>query len=371
MTEPEPQTAPQVLVVDDDQSTHQTLEFILRRKGYGVETAATAGEALALAEERFFNAALVDLKLPDQPGTDVIQRLKELHPDTAVIVMTGYASVESAVEAMSHDASGYITKPMNMDEVLAELDKCVEKQRLVFENRRLFEAARRELLQRKRLERELLAVSEAERRRVGGDLHDTLGQQLAGVLFILDSLRDRLADQDLPEAEEADRAADSIGRAIEQTRALARGLCPVIQEPDGLMDTLVRLAEDTEDQHGVACRFRCEAPVLIPDNTVATHLYRIVQEAVTNAVRHAECSSVRITLTQDDQSVTLRVEDDGVGLPEDVPSQEGMGLHTMAYRAQAIGGALNLAPGEAGGTTVTCTIPVHNVNRTESLSHEP
>jgi PAS domain S-box-containing protein len=124
------------LLVDDDESTRQTLALILRNKGYETETAATGQEALKKARERAFNLACLDIRLPDVEGGDLIAPLKEIHPPTVVIMITGHASVGSAVQALNEGASGYITKPLNMDELLALVREALEKQQLVEEKRR-------------------------------------------------------------------------------------------------------------------------------------------------------------------------------------------------------------------------------------------
>jgi PAS domain S-box-containing protein len=150
-----------VLIVDDDESICRSLRLIFEKKGYETETAGTGREVLEKARARFFNLALLDIKLPDVEGIELLAPLKEMHPDIALIVITGYASLESAVRALNEGASAYITKPLNMDEVLATVRGALEKQRLVMENRRLIQQAQRELAERKRADE---ALQESENR---------------------------------------------------------------------------------------------------------------------------------------------------------------------------------------------------------------
>jgi PAS domain S-box-containing protein len=135
---------PRILVVDDDEGTRTFLTVTLGQKAYETEMAATGEEALGKARERAFDLALLDLMLPDMRGVDLIARLRELHPYTGVIVITGYASVDSAVQALNAGASGYVTKPLNMDELLAVAREALEKQRLAEDRRRAEEALRQE-----------------------------------------------------------------------------------------------------------------------------------------------------------------------------------------------------------------------------------
>jgi diguanylate cyclase (GGDEF)-like protein/PAS domain S-box-containing protein len=160
---PSADSGQRILIVDDDESARRSLRLIFEKKGYEVETAGTGREAIERAQGRFFNLALLDIRLPDMEGIELLAPLKEMHPDMAVILVTGYASLKTAVQALNDGASGYITKPLNVDEVLSKAGDVFEKQRLVVENRRLFQAAQRELAERKRAE-EALRESEEKYR---------------------------------------------------------------------------------------------------------------------------------------------------------------------------------------------------------------
>jgi len=148
-----------ILIVDDDTSTRKSLSLIFERKGYEAEAVETGQEALEKTQERFFNLALLDIRLPDGEGIDLIAPLKELHPDMAVIMTTAYASLETAVRAINEGASAYINKPLNMDKVLATVGEALEKQRLILENRRLYETIQQELAERKRAEAEIIQLN--------------------------------------------------------------------------------------------------------------------------------------------------------------------------------------------------------------------
>lgn len=153
-----------ILIVDDDQSTCGSLTLIFGQEGYETETARTGREALRRAQRRFFNLALVDIKLPDVEGIELIARLKGINPDLAVTMITAYASLETAVEALNKGASAYIMKPLNMHEVLVIVREALEKQRLFVENHRLCQAAGRELAERKQTAEELRKNLEGLRR---------------------------------------------------------------------------------------------------------------------------------------------------------------------------------------------------------------
>ncbi len=133
---------PRILIVDDEPDMCWALGNILRSAGYAVTTTTSGAEAIEKARERFFNLALLDIRLPDMEGIELLAPLKEMHPDMVVIMATAYASLETAVQALTEGASAYLTKPLNMGEVLAIVKEGLEKQRLIQEKRRVEEALR-------------------------------------------------------------------------------------------------------------------------------------------------------------------------------------------------------------------------------------
>jgi len=214
-----------------------------------------------------------------------------------------------------------------------------------------------DITERKRLENELLEMAEQERRRIGRDLHDDLGQELTGIAFLTKELEGRLVSKTLPESVQAVTILMHVNAAIDRTRALARGLAPIELRADGLMDALEDLACQSEALFKVRCRFECPRPVLVHDDDTATHLFRIAQEAVNNAVRHAKPKRIRIVLTAASGHIVLMVEDDGIGFREESVRKESMGLRVMHYRARSIGGTLLIQPGRTCGTVLACSVP--------------
>jgi two-component system CheB/CheR fusion protein len=210
---------------------------------------------------------------------------------------------------------------------------------------------------RKRLEREVIEAAELERRRIGQDLHDELGQQLTGAAFLSQVLSQRLDAAERAEAEDARQLTAIINDVIAETRDFSRLLSPVDVFADGLVDALQDLADHTGRIFDAACTLDTESDIRIRDNVVATHLYRIAQEAVNNAIKHADPSAIRIALRQDASGLHLRVEDDGTGIDaSSIEQPAGIGLRTMRYRAALIGGTLRISP-TADGSAVTVVVP--------------
>jgi signal transduction histidine kinase len=211
--------------------------------------------------------------------------------------------------------------------------------------------------ERRRLEAEILEISEREQRRIGQDLHDGLTQHLRGIVYLHHVLHERFVRKSAPEAADSARITQLLDQAVDQARSLARGLFPVQLAATGLMQALSALAVTVKGIYGISCRFVCPKSVLIHDNPTATHLYRIAQESVQNAVRHGKATRVVVGLSATDGAVTLCVKDNGQGFPQVLPETRGMGLEIMKYRARTIGGQLSLKPDARKGTVLTCVLP--------------
>jgi signal transduction histidine kinase len=225
----------------------------------------------------------------------------------------------------------------------------------------------RQITERERLERELLAVSEREQRRIGQDLHDSLCQHLTGTALAAESVADKLVAQDRKEAVAAQQVVELIGDAIVQARNLAKGLNPVDMYADALMDALDDFAATTSDLFHIACRFECAYPVMINDPAAAGQLYRIAQEAVSNAIKHGSATSVVIALDVQEEGAVLSIDDNGSGFTQPEPANGGMGLRIMSHRARVIGATLDIQRNTRGGTTVTCAFPPEP--RMEEVGH--
>jgi signal transduction histidine kinase len=208
---------------------------------------------------------------------------------------------------------------------------------------------------RRRLEHELLTVSSNERNSMGQELHDDICQHLVGTTLAAKVLTQRLVQQHSDLAGEAQTIIDLIEVGTSKTRQLARGLLLSSIAPDQLAEKLNELA-DEGSRSGVPCGFRQAGDVRMADPEVTAQLYRIAQEAMRNAVRHAGATQVEISLVGDGQAVCLMVEDDGRGLP-DLERRSGMGLPIMSRRAEYIGAKLSLIATPTGGTRVLCHLP--------------
>lgn len=216
-----------------------------------------------------------------------------------------------------------------------------------------------EVTSRKALEQEILEISNREQRRLGSDLHDGLGQELTGLSLLLKGLEVQLSRESPQYLPQISKISDLLARAIQSTRSLARGLAPVNLERGGLPEALRHLAARCTDMYSLECTFSNGGPKM-PDleEGSATHLYRIAQEATTNAARYARATSIAIELRSTGRKLQLSIADDGIGLSAGLAhGRPGMGLKIMEYRARMLGGTINFEePG--AGTKIVLTAPL-------------
>ncbi|MFQ5569606.1 MAG: PAS domain S-box protein [Rhodothermales bacterium] len=222
----------------------------------------------------------------------------------------------------------------------------------------LLTAIVRDITERRRLEQKVLRMSDQERRHIGQNLQEELGQMLTGIGLINQTLSRKLQAEHLPYAGEVMQITELIREADRYVKGLARGLSPVALDATGLSLALRHFADDTARLFKIDCSFEEEGAVLIHDNMAATHLYKIAQEAVSYAVKRGMASKVKIMLSSGAHMAQLRIEDDG-RVPYDTldEDQDDLGIQIMAYRAHLIGATLDVSDGLTGGFILTCTLP--------------
>ena len=224
--------------------------------------------------------------------------------------------------------------------------------------RRRTVALTNEMQERARLEKEILEISEREQRRIGRDLHDSVCQHWAATAMAGQVLSEKLASKSSPETADAKEIVRLAETGITLTRNLAHGISPVEMETEGLVTALREFVANISKIFKIVCVIDCESPPTIGDAAAATHLYRIAQEAVNNAIRHGKPGQIVMSLSNQKGRVELTIEDDGAGLPDDWQKRRGLGTRIMAHRAAMMGGTFSIEPNPTGGTFVKCSIPV-------------
>lgn len=460
-----------ILIVDDDEGICRLLADTLKKDGLSTEWRTSGSEAIEWLRQRRPPLMLLDLRLADMRGQDVIDILAEEGITVPFVVISGVSDVRVAVKLMQEGALDFLPKDTQLLQLVAPvvrrclehlenkrrladiegrflqladniqsifwiatpdmkqfiyvspayeriwglplesayehpdswleavlptdrpgLRAALERFRIIAESMEIdFRIARpdgeirwlhctasplldekgeierltgfvHDITERKEVNRRLLAAAEQERRRLGQDLHDDLCQRLAAIKLRCSMLERDLARDGSPRASVAADLAAAIADATGLSRNFARGLVPVTLDSDGLPSALEVLTKTAEAMFGVAVRFECPEPVSISDPDTATHLYRITQELISNAAKHAQPSHIIVRLTQDAKRLLLEVENDGAPFTAPENFSDGMGLHFLRSRADAIGGALTFIPGNPphGGTRALCVLPANH-----------
>jgi signal transduction histidine kinase len=224
----------------------------------------------------------------------------------------------------------------------------------------------KEISERSRLEREILQVSVREQQRIGQELHDELGQELTGLSYLARGLVLKLQSQDSPHVAAADEVAQSIPKVLGQIQNIVRGLVPLEIGAEDLEIALDVLTSNVAKLTGTTCRFASQGCKSIRNDDTAIQIYRIAQEAITNAVKHSRAKTISVNLDVNGKDIRLVVRDDGIGIEADAATGVGCGLRGMRYRARAIGGRCEVANATGGGTVVTCVIPHEPPNHCEA-----
>jgi len=215
-----------------------------------------------------------------------------------------------------------------------------------------------DITERQELERQIVELSDYEQARMGQEIHDGLCQQLVSLAFDANGLVRALSSIARPEAAAARRIALELDHAITEARRLARGLFPLPLDIEGLPGALELLARTTADRFHIQCRCESTSRVMLRNSAEATHLYRIAQEAVNNALKHGRARTIAMRLVAQNDRLELRVEDDGTGMPGSQSQPKGgMGIQIMQYRARSMGGSLLVAARASGGTVISCCVP--------------
>jgi signal transduction histidine kinase len=351
-----------ILIVDDDESTRRSLRLIFEKMGYETETAGTGREAIEKAQGRFFNLALLDIRLPDMAGIQLLAPLKEMHPDMAVILVTGYASLKTAVQALNEGASGYITKPLDMDEVLVTVREALEKERLVMENRRLFQEVQRELAERKRAEEELkqtmaeLARSNQELEQfayvASHDLQEPLRMVASYVQLLARRYQGRLdadADEFIAYAVDgATRMQALINDLLAYSRVGTRGKPFEPTDCEAILDQALANLQVAIEENGAAVTHDL-LPTVMAD---ATQLTQLFQNLIGNAVKFRGEESLRIHISahwpsaienrKSDEWI-FSVRDNGIGIDPEYHERIFLIFQRLHTREEYPGTGIGLA----------------------------
>ncbi|MGC3981825.1 MAG: PAS domain-containing protein [Steroidobacteraceae bacterium] len=297
-----------------------------------------------LARLKRRRSATIGRRLSELPGQD---HAREMELQDAMVLNSGRSLIEQEHALESPDGAMHwlVSSRIPMRDHNGELIGVV--------------CTERDITVRKELEQEILDISNREQRRLGSDLHDGLGQELTGLSLMMKGLEVQMSREESPYLPQVAKLSELIARTIQSTRALARGLAPVNLERGGIREALRQLAARCTDLYNLSCTFDdTHAQVTELDEGLATHIYRIAQEASTNAARHARAKSIHIELRTTARRLYLSITDNGIGLEAGLSKgKPGIGLKIMEYRARTLGGTINFETLKKG-TRIALSCPL-------------
>ncbi|EKD52071.1 MAG: response regulator receiver sensor signal transduction histidine kinase [uncultured bacterium] len=360
-----------ILLVDDLKNNLMALEGLLRRDDVEIFKAKSGTEALEFMMVQEFALALVDVQMPVMSGFELAELMRGTKKTRhiPIIFVTATAKDQSFLfKGYESGAVDFLLKPLDtfavkskvnifielyqqkkelkkqevhLQQINEDLEKRVQERTLdlVQSNQNL----QAEISERKRMEKEILEIPLQEQRRFGSQLHDGLCQELAGIEMLHNSLTQKAEKNSPFDISEFKNIESLIHKAVDQARDTARGLYPGDMESASFVYSLEELSARTQQHLGILCQVFCPETIQI-DNQTATHLYRIAQEGLANAVKHGQAKNIEISFTQNADKMTFSVKDDGQGIAPDLDRKKGIGLNIMKYRAHMMDATFDVEP---------------------------
>lgn len=338
-----------ILVVEDDRTVREYLEELFSSTGYMVRTASTGKEALLILDNEYFPLVITDLRLPDLPGMDILSYVQKKDMNTAVLIITGYASMDSVIQALRQGAYDYLTKPFSPQILLHRVARAFEKIHIT--------EIRRDISSR------IVYATEEERRRISRDVHDVLGQSLAVIKLTLKAIRHKVAESEEELLSDIDGLSAHVEETMKEIARITKNLSPSYVAELGFSKALSLYIETFSKKTGIQVYSVLPEGFSLPDPQHVIHLYRIAQEALTNVAKHSSATRVYVNLITDYDILYFSIEDNGKGFDK---SQEedmlGLGLIGMKERAAILGGKLIIESSPGQKTTIKVEVPYESVS---------
>lgn len=342
-----------LLIVDDDEGILKLLSSFLESKGFQVEQCRNIQEAREKVSQGLPDLILLDYQLPDGVGTDLLRELGDRSLLCSVVMMTGVAkdNVGIATDAMRLGAVDYLTKPFSLTSLESKVVASLAEQELRRQRRE-------ELLRKRVFSRQILWAVERERQRLSGELHDEIGQALTTLKIQAELLLEEFQGPH-EQLERLKALSEGLSKSIDKLREIAQGLRPSALDKIGLEASLARLLEECQSKGRVRIRSFLRGLDTRFSPELELGVYRIVQEAVTNALKHSQARELTVNVIRGPRAISISVEDDGTGFSA---SREfgagGVGLLTMRERAESLGGSLWVESVVGSGTCISAELPL-------------
>lgn len=386
-----------ILVVDDEKDVRETLCEFVMGEGYIAKWAKNGHEAEIKSMKEKYDLALVDIKMPDMDGLNLIDRIKKNNPECLFIVITGYPSFESSIKAIKLGVYNYINKPFDLNELRNSIKKAFEKKNLKEKNKELLmelkkenekinEAnksleilleGRKELLRKKEKEisimlrkrekevkktrEKIILAQEIERKKIASELHDGLTQIISAVNYNLEAYLNKYRGMGKDNLKELREIKKLIIEGIEESRRIIDELRPPVLDEVGLTSAIERYIRRARIESGLNINIFDETNGESFPANIETAIYRVAREAIFNAQKHANAKKIEVNLKRKDSELILKVNDDGRGfdIEEIDKSEDNWGIVGMRERAEILGGSLDIKSSPGKGTRVMLSLPFY------------
>lgn len=351
-----------VLIVDDEPSALATLEAILAGEPYQLEFARNGSMALEKAEQVLPDLILLDVMMPGMNGFEVCRRLRST-PNLAevpIIILTALDDRASRLQGIEAGADDFLTKPVDRQELRLRVRTILRLDRY----RTL--SIQRENLQK--MAEHIVNAQEEERKRISRELHDDLGQALIAHMLRLQNLRAEIPTQNGIINTELDSLIADTSQTIGRMRELAQNIRPAILDTLGFRTALQNYCREYSIRTGLPVTVEMDEKTPEISDVFSITLYRFLQEALTNVIKHSQANQVWVELTLDEQDIVLTVQDNGRGFSSDDPAtQKGIGLMGLRERLMLVGGSLIITSSPAKGAIISAHLPIEKVRVKEQI----
>ncbi|MDD2884159.1 MAG: response regulator [Dechloromonas sp.] len=365
----------EVMIVEDTSASLELLCELLTQAGYAVRPAPEGAMALRSAQAKPPELILLDIRMPGIDGFEVCRRLKAdaRTRDIPVIFLSALRDESDTLRGFALGAVDFIAKPYRPEEVLARVRTHAELRRLQsgLEERvrertaQLLEAQTRLLESQGRLQ-ELASflqnVREEERTHIARELHDELGQTLTSLRIDLGWLRDKCIKQGAAVVDRANGAYALVERTIDALRRISEGLRPGMLDVLGLAAAVEHHVTQFEERNGISCTLTMNQEEFTIDGELATAIFRLIQEALTNVLRHAAASQLNVSIDEDEDCIRVSIEDDGQGF-QPAQDKKTFGLLGMQERVKMLGGSIAISSQPNAGCRIEATFPKQGAHR--------
>jgi signal transduction histidine kinase len=361
-----------ILLLEDDAADAELTRFALKKGGFSfsLERVETKDDYIKALEENPPELILSDYSLPGFNGHAALEIALEKRPEAPFIFVTGTMGEEVAIETLKGGATDYVLKT-RLSRLIPAVERALREASERAEHRRAAEQLRESHEQLRALSVYLQTVREEERTRIAREVHDELGQALTSCKLDLSLISSQLKNQK-PLLEKARALSAHIDSTIQTVRRIATELRPGVLDHLGLAAALEWQANDFQNRTGIRCEVNSTLSESMPDQTVSTTLFRIFQETLTNIIRHAGATEVKVDLNESDGQIIMRVSDNGRGISNSEITRAGsLGLLGMKERAALLGGTFKIGRVPGGeGTCVTVSIPPGGFDSPKRLKNE-